>query len=282
MLSLPITATNVALFPVRLVTITRLDGLVQRVAAAEVDIVNDGHTYLSLLGCDIGAVNMQLGGQVGSLQINFAHSDGGVIDTFDVNVGLYDGATVELLIADRDDLSKPGVLRFKGTVQQISFSILGHGSFDIRSQVAEAEQFIETYGPVCRTDLFSDLCQVDKTSYAQTATVVSIPSPFSAVISGLSAPPSDKYFDVGTGQRGTDIAFEIAHYDHSVTTLHTFLPICVLFAASDTLTLYPGCDKTEGADGCARFNNLINRQAESHFLGVAAAAAGGTSAGTNL
>ncbi len=208
---------------------------------------------------------------VPSTQINFAHSVGGTIDTEDLNVGKWDGATVQIYPVDRASLSSLGDPLFTGTVQPVTINPVGKSaSFDIRGLSAQAESVIQTFSPMCRTDLFSSLCQLTAASFAKTGTVASIIDRFNITVSGISGSPADGWFNQGVGRNTTTgMKFEIANWILSSTKLTTHLPICALFTVGDSVTIYPGCDKTK-ATCVSKFNNIINFQGEPHFRGAAA------------
>jgi len=267
--NLPLTGTTI--FPARLARITRSDGTVLRIAEAETSITVDAQTYVPLPGCEIMGVKHILGGDKPSLQINFSHSDGGVIDTFDLNVGLWDGAEVILYVVDRNNLTTLGDPLFTGSVQPIVLNPIGAtGSFDIRGLSAKAESIAQRYSPMCRTDLFSSLCQVDPDAWDHTGTVGTIIDRFNITVAGLGSPPVDGWFNQGVGETAAGIKFEIGNWVFSTLQLTTYLPVCALFTPGEALTLWPGCDKTVGPNGCGRFSNWINMQAEPHFKGAQA------------
>jgi uncharacterized phage protein (TIGR02218 family) len=283
MKSLPINLTDAVLFPVRLLKITRLDGTVYRIAESEIDIVCDDERYTALEGGEFSAVEHTLGGAMPSMQLKFTHSVGGTFDTAAIANGLFDGASVLLYLADRKittqisnalTISTGKGLLFTGTIQPISYDNYLAGTFDIKGQASEAQSIVQTYAPMCRTDLFSSLCTVDRTAYAQTGTVDTIITKFDCTIAGLSSPPADGYLNLGVGVTAGGITFEIANWVQSTLKLTTFLPRCALFTAGEGVTLYPGCDKTI-ATCKAKFNNNRNFQGEPHFAGHAAVSAVG-------
>lgn len=276
MLSLGITPDGILAFPARVVRFTRLDGTVLRIAEAEKALTIDGETFEPLVGCEIGQVRKILGGDVGSVAINFAHYVDGPIDTFDLSAALWDGAEFEMYIVDRFTLDTLGDLHFYGTVQPVSFDpITGRGSFDVRGPAAQAESVIETRQTMCRANVFDEFCTLNAASYAISATVVSVDDNYNATLS-IGAPPATGYLDQGTGVvDDTGLPFEIARWDATSNRMQLRLPRCYLFAAGYTLTLYPGCPKTPEA--CrTRFgvNNKINYKGDDHVLGSAAIVAG--------
>ena len=265
------------LFPVRLMEITRLDEVVFRIAEAEEDITVGANTYLALSGCEISAVKHTLGGAMPSMAVGFSHSDGGTFDTTEINAGLFDGAAVTLWIADRNNLAvgKGALPFFTGTIQPVEYGNTGLGSFDIRGQAAQAETFIQTYSPMCRTDLFSVLCGADQNAFDYHSTVATIVDRFNITITApAEGTPADGFFNLGVGETASGVKFEIANWNAASLQLTTFLPVAVLFAAGQAITIWPGCDKTI-ATCRSKLNNAINFQGEPHFLGAAATQQGG-------
>lgn len=277
MKSLPLTLSSATLFPVRLVEITRLDGTVKRIAEAEESItisaVSPAQVFVPLDGCEISAVKHTLGGGMPSMSIQFAHSVGGDFDTEDLVNGLYDGASVTLWIADRDNLAagKGSLPFFTGTIQPVAVDINGSGAFDIRGQAAQAETFIQTYSPDCRTDLFSTLCGLNQANFDYHSTVTSIVDRFNIIIAAPGeGTPTDDFFNLGVIQAASGFKAEIANWTNSTRQITTFLPVCAFgFTVSEAVTLWPGCDKTL-ATCVSKFNNAVNFQGEPHFLGAAA------------
>jgi len=271
MRSYNLTLAATTIFPARLARITRADGTELRIAEAEESITVAAEVFVPLPGCEIMGVKHMLGGDRPSLQVNFSHSDGGVIDTYDLNVGLWDGADVVLYVVDRNNLTALGDPLFTGSIQPIVLNPIGAtGSFDIRGLSAKAEAVAQRYSPMCRTDLFSSTCQLDPDAWSHTGTVGTILDRFNITVAGLGSPPADGWFNQGIGETASGIRFEIGNWQLGSLQLTTYLPVALLFAAGEALTLWPGCDKTIGPNGCGKFNNYINFQGEPHFLGAQA------------
>lgn len=262
------------LFAARVAKLTRPDGTILRIAEADEAITVAGNTFTPLPGCEMSGVKHIINGEMASMQINFAHSVGGVIDTTELNNGFWDGSEIVLYPIDRANITTLGDALFTGTIQVVSLDPIGSGgSFDCRGLAAEAESFIQTYQPMCRTDLFSPLCGLTAASFAQTGTVGTIIDRFNITVAGLSSPPADGWFNQGTGVSASGFKFDVANWVQSSLKLTTYLPVCAArFVASEALTLYPGCDFR--AVTCrTKFNNKINPvsggfQGEDHFLGI--------------
>lgn len=269
MRSYPLALSNVVQFPARLVTITRLDGAVLRIAEADETITVSAQAYVPLPGSQISGVKHILNGDMPSMEITFAHSDGGTLDSGELNNGFWDGATVQVYVVDRSSISSLGDPLFTGVIDTVTIDpIDAAGSFDIRGVAAQAEAFIQTFAPMCRTDLFSPLCQLNEADFDHAGTVGTIVDRFTFTVAGLGAPPADGWFNQGTFVTESGFKAVVANWVQSTNTITTYLPICVArLVVGEDITLYPGCDKR--AQTCReKFNNRINHQGEAHFLGV--------------
>ncbi len=258
-------------FPARVVVITRRDGTIIRAAESDAAITVSGDTFAVVPGFAVSATKQTSNGEMPSCQITAAIGTGYAFDTVDIDVGLFDGATVQIYKVDRRNLTRKG-LEFTGAISNITVDPIEHkATFDVKGPAASARILMtQKRQPMCRTDLFSTLCQLDKTSYAVAATVATIDSAFEFTVSGLAQ--ADDYFTQGVAVTANGVAFEIARWVLSTQKITAYLPCERLLSVGLGLTLYPGCDKTDGAGGCGKFSNWINFQGENHYSGAAAAA----------
>lgn len=264
-----ITMTSRTLFLARVVKITRLDDVILRIAEAETSITASAQTFTPLPGAVISAAKHIINGDIGSMEIRFAHSDGGTLDTAELNTGFWDGATVQMYLVNRASATTLGDPIFTGVIDVVSLDPIGSaGSFDIRGLTAKAEAFIQTFQPMCRTDLFSSLCQLNAASFDHTGTVDTILDRFNFTVAGLSSPPADGWFNQGTFVTASGFKGVSANWILSSLKITTYQPVCISrLTEGEAITLYPGCDKT-GVTCRTKFNNKINFQAEDHFLGI--------------
>jgi len=264
-----ITLSSTTLFLARAVKITRLDDQVLRIAEAEQALTIGAETFTPLPGAEISAVRHIVNGDIGSMEIRFAHSEGGTLDTAQLNNGFWDGATVQMYLVDRVGLSALGDPIFTGLIDTVSIDVIGGGgSFDIRGLAVQAEAFIQTYQPMCRTDLFSVLCSLDETAWDHAGTVGVILDRFNFTVAGLASPPADGWFNQGTFRTESGFKGVVANWIQGSLKITTYQPQCQSrLTAGEDIVLYPGCDKT-GATCRTKFNNKINFQGEDHFLGI--------------
>ena len=196
------------------------------------------------------------------------HENGGVINTNDVDIGLYDGADVQIHIVDRRNLSRKGLL-FTGSIADVTYNIENMITLDVKGSVVNAKIIMtQKRSPMCRTDLFSVLCGLNQAAYAVVAHVVTLMDAFTFTVSGPTNP--DGYFNGGVIINADGVGFEIANWDQSSSRITTYLPSQRLVESGMPLTLYPGCNKTLAS--CSAYGNTKNFQGEPHFLGTAAAA----------
>lgn len=264
-----ITLTSTQLFLARVVTITRLDEHVLRIAEADEALTVSAQTFVPLPGAEISAVKHIGNGGIGSMEIRFAHSDGGTLDTFELNTGFWDGATVQMYLVDRLTLPPLGDAMFTGIIDTVTLDPIGSsGSFDIRGLTVQGEAFIQTFQPMCRTDLFSSLCQLNENDWDHDGTVDTVIDRFNFTVAGLASPPADGWFNQGTFRTASGFKGVIANWVQSSLKITMYQPQCMArLVAGETIKIFPGCDKT--AAMCRdRYNNRINHQAEAHFLGI--------------
>jgi len=264
-----IALTSTTLFLARVVRVTRLDGAVLRIAEADESITASAETFVPLPGSEISAVKHMINGEVGSMEIRFGHSEGGTLDTAQLNGGFWDGASVQMYLVDRSSATTLGDPIFTGVIDTVSLNLIGsQGSFDIRGLTVQTEAFIQTYQPMCRTDLFSVLCSLNPADWDHAGTVGTIHDRFNFSVAGLGAPPADGWFNQGTFVTASGFKGVIANWIQSSLKITMYLPQCVArLTAGESITLYPGCDKT-GTMCRERYGNKLNFQGEDHFLGI--------------
>lgn len=260
-------------FPADVGVITRTDGTVFRFAQSDTPIVVSGDTFAVIPGLQVSAVKHTANGEMPSCQISAVYGLGAVFDSDELDVGLFDGAAVQLYVVDRLNLSRKG-LKFTGSISNISYApIQRRVTFDVKGPAASAKILMtQKRSPMCRTDLFNpDLCQLNPASYAVSSSVATIVDGFTFTVSGALAQASG-YFNQGVALTANGVRFELANWVQSTQTMTAYLPCNRLLTVGLGLTLYPGCDKTDGVGGCGKFSNWINFQGENHYNGTAAAA----------
>lgn len=266
---LNITAAAVG-FPARLCTITRKDGNIYRVAESDQPITIGGVTWSVVPGLQISAVKHTNNGEMPSAQIIAVHNRGTIFDSNDIDVGLFDAAAVQIYIVDRMNLATPKLL-FTGSIGNISYNVENQLVLDIQGAAAFGKILMtQKRSPMCRTDLYSELCGVNPDSYKVLTTIGAVLDAYNFTVGALSQP--DGWFTQGVLLLDSGTSLEIANWVQASHTITTYLPSARLVTPGQGVTLWPGCDKTMGNTGCGKYSNWLNYQAEPHFTGTAAAA----------
>jgi uncharacterized phage protein (TIGR02218 family) len=179
---------------------------------------------------------------------------------------------VQIYTIDRTNLSTKGLL-FTGSIATISYDVESSVTFEVKGPSQFARVLTtRKRSPMCETDLFSSLCGLTASSYDVATTVDEMAAGgFNFTVTGSLA-QADGYFNQGTVVAPSGSAFVIANWVQSTQTITTYLPCSQILSDGDSITLYPGCDKTMGPNGCSKFSNQLNFQGEPHFFGTAAAA----------
>lgn len=110
----------------------------------------------------------------------------------------------------------------------------------------------------CRFTLFDAGCALNQASFAHNLTVLGGSTQTQIVVSAGAMSPS---FALGqcVFTSGLNNGFRRMIKSYDGTSLFLIAPMPFAVAPGDTLTAYPGCDKTyAGANGCLGFANQIN------------------------
>jgi hypothetical protein len=209
MLSLPLNMTDVTPRPARLVTITREDGTVIRIAEARTPVIIAGNTWSPLPGFNLSAVKNAVGGEAASVQLDLVMTVGGTINTYHVVDQKFDNASVQVDVIDRANPTTRGFL-FSGRIGPTVFGALHNTvTFEVRGHATKALwPFVGTFGPMCRTDLASILCRVPllppivarNTAYVTKASENGYNNVYGRMLTGTSTPDGyqNVYFECTT------------------------------------------------------------------------------------
>ena len=257
-------------FPRGSVTITRRDGQVYRIAESDEPITIGGNIWTVAPGLIISAVKHTNNGEMPSCNIVAVHNRGIVFDSNDIDNGLFDAAAVQIYIVDRLNLATPKLL-FTGSIGNISYTVENQAVFDVVGPAAFGRILMtQKRSPMCRTDLYSELCGVNPDSYQVMTTIAAVVDNYNFTVGALAQP--DGWFTQGVLKLDSNVSLEIANWVQASHTITTYLPSARLLTVGQGVTLWPGCDKTMTETGCGKYSNWINFIGEPHFTGTAAAA----------
>jgi uncharacterized phage protein (TIGR02218 family) len=264
----------------------RQDAVTSGFTTHDVDIVYGGVTYLADTGMTNTASSSKSDLSVDNQEVT-AFLDSNTISEADIRAGLYDYATVEIIIVNWADLTMGDFKIRCGSVGEIK---MRNGVFtaEIRGLTQRLTTVIGSlYGPLCRAELGSGTnsidmenhykCKVDISTYRQSGTVTSSADAVTVVpgagllMVGSGTPATAApagWFNDGllTFTSGPMNNFKVEVKTWDGTTLKMFLPMAYQPVAGNTFTIEPGCNKTTG-DCFGKFNNIINFRGEPFIPG---------------
>lgn len=263
-----------------LLLVTRLpDGAVYGFTEHDQDVIVGGQTYKASSSYGRSNVNAKANAEATGYEITGAFDS--VITRDDVIAGLWDNATIQLLLVNWANTSMGTMILATGSfgtfdVQEYGFKVELHGLSYLLTFMGG-----EICGPTCRVDFGSAKCAPSGSlasgttinSLLQTGvTVVTTDGSRVMTVTGLTN--TGQPFDGGlatfqTGNNapgGAGLSGEILHVDFTTTPNPTITlrPTVLLnvIAPGDTLAVFPACDKAFST--CVFWQNAENFQGEPH------------------
>lgn len=258
-------ASDTVTFLATCVTVRRKDGVVLGFTDHVHNLVIDGITYEAQSGYAASAISQAEGLAVGNTEIEGALKSDAITE-FDLSIGRYNYAAIEIFQVNYKDLSKGKKFLKSGFLGEVE---RGDHTFraEIRGLAEMAQRKIgDVYSEKCRAMFGDKHCRVDKSRYTVTAQVVTVNGDGSVVFF-LSA--ADGYYTSGimTGLTGNnqgitaDIATQIGN------TVTPFLTLPYTPQAGEWWQLQAGCDHVFAT--CRhKFSNYLNFRGEPNIPGT--------------
>lgn len=262
-----------------LFTLTLVDGTVLRYTSGDQDIVYGGNTYSSggvsdvLMELDTtSGMKLQLGTQSQTMVVQVAPRNGqlsGIPFITACVFGVLDGATVRRDIAimpTYGNVAAGVVLMFLGRVAEVDIGDT-QISINVNSPTELFNQSMprNLYQPGCINTLYDASCTVNPETYRADYHVAAGSTTTMLLLVDQSI--RSKYFDQGkvwirsgaaSGQRRNIRQWTMGSSPEA-STAFIWPPLTVAPSAGDSVSLYPGCNKSPtDPDGCIKFNNLPN------------------------
>lgn len=254
-----------------LMAITMPDGTVKRFNSfGEPSFTWSGQTWTGYPGFNISALNLSDGQTPPAVEISRGIGTAGLLTFTEAASGIASGATVDLYIVDFIS-GASHELGSKWRIGRIDTTREGTVTFGIVSLARRNRQlFLRRYKPGCQHQLGDAGCGKDLTAFTETVTVVTNADLYTLTVTTASSPaPADDYFNNGalkfTSGDMAGTSYDVRDWVQSTGTIKLFSPLKGLVTAGDTATVHAGCDKTTGAAGCARFDNIARRFAFDHL-----------------
>lgn len=250
----------------KLLTLTRVDGLVMYFTDYTKAYEYNGQTYEALKGFSTSAIQNGVNSATNNLEIQFLTSDDAVA-RLDVERGVYDDALVSIELIDYLAPENGTMPVFEGRIRgaqlpthgTVMFNLLG---LDIRLDKPICEQ----YSPTCRAAFGDARCKVNLAPYTVAFTVdaVTTPQRFTA---SETAGTADVYKQGrilwATGDNA-GITSEVVTNDATGVVFLKYKPPFAI-QVGDTGDIIRGCLKTVAA--CQGYNNLANYRGEPYIPG---------------
>lgn len=246
-----------------LYTITLITGTIMRYTSWDAVLTAGANTFSATGPLLVrGKTKTVLGTEVDTLDLEIFPSSTDMIGSLTflqaAAAGALDGATVLLERAFLSGIPPVFVgsfINFSGRVADMDLTRTGI-KIVVKSdlELLNISMPRNLYQPSCLQTLYDSDCGVVRASFAQAGTVA---SGTNISVNSPGLPQGDKYFDLGYIQftSGALTGAKRTIKSYASKTLQLLSPMPQPPANGDLFTAYPGCDKTLGVNGCAKFAN---------------------------
>ena len=245
--------------------VTRTDGTEMGFTDHDRDLVVDGLTYKAASGFTPTTVASSSGMSVDNLDIQSV-LDSADISEADLRAGVYDYATIEVLLVDHGNPDGGTLYLRKGTLGEVKMS----GPTFVAELRGMAQVFSkkigQLYSPTCRADLGDDRCGIDLTAISVKGVVQTVHSQRS--FTDPARIQLDGWFRNGllswTSGANAGLCMEVRSFADGRFEL--FLPMARTIAPGDGYEVQAGCNKliTTCRD---KFANAAAFRGEPHVPG---------------
>ena len=246
--------------------ITRTDAAVFGFTDNSRDITYGGLLYEAATGHTPSGVKTTSDLSVDNLEVQSILSSGKITEA-DLQAGLWDYATIEIMIVNYKALADGHMMLRKGWIGNVK---TGRTIFvaELRGMMQPLQQSIgRIYTAACDADLGDARCGVTLASYTVTGSVTTATS--GRVFTDTARTEADNYFAGGliTWTSGDNDTYRMevkSSTSAGVVTLQQAMPNATVIG--DTYSLSAGCDKL--LETCkTKFNNVINFRGFPHVPG---------------
>jgi uncharacterized phage protein (TIGR02218 family) len=250
-----------------LLAITFADGTVKRFNSyGRRGYVYDGQAWSAYPGFAVSGYRESLS-DAPTIQVMRGLSNLGPITFTEAVSGLAAGALVDLMLHNFITFESH-TIGSKWRVSTIETTREGQVSFEIVSLERRTKQLhLNVFSPPCKWHLGGYGCEKDLAAFTKSFTVATVADALTFTTTAMT--DADNYFAQGAASFLTGAAAgmkkDIRASVLSTKTIKLESPLPVTLAPGDTLTAHAGCDKTDGAAGCARFSNFARRFAHGYL-----------------
>lgn len=242
--------------------VTRQDGTILRFTSLDKDVVVGSETFMSGVGSYApSAIATSADLSVDNLDVSIV-LDNEAITYTDLIAGLYDYASVEIMLVNWADPSQGFVTLRRGVI----------GEVEVKKHTARAElrgltqKYQQVIGRVftrrCLADFGDTKCRLDLNSYQVTGTVSAVTSPTELTLSATPSRPGGLI--LWTSGANSGLQMEIVSISGGDIILFGKMPSTP--QVGDAFTASAGCDKNLAT--CISYGNVINFQGFPHIPGL--------------
>ncbi len=246
--------------------LTRIDGVIVGFTAHDKILNLSDGSYVPLPGLESSSLSASSSLDIDNLDFSAALNHA-AISRRDVIAGRYDGARVEIFLADWQTPAAPRLHLSRLTIGDVDFSgsVLkaeAHGETEMLEK-----SLIETLSPECRASLGDARCKVALRQFSRVRSIVGFGAESALTVNGVE--PEADYYAYGTARiiSGDNTGFEsrIVSSAGDAITLEDRAPFAI--NTGTLIQLTAGCDKRFSS--CAvKFNNRYNFRGEPFVPGV--------------
>lgn len=255
--------------------ITRTDGVVLSFTNHSEDIIYNNVVYKHNDAVDISSIATKSDLSVDNMDLLGFLRDTGVNEE-DIFADLYDGAFVEILMVDYNDLSKGHLTLKTGYIGEIK-KTKNIFTAEVRGLTQKLEQnFGNIYSPTCRARFCDEKCKINPNgtirinnqTYNLTVNGTITQALNNRLLFDTSRTEPAGFFNYGfiefTSGKNKGYKMEVKNFENGKILL--FLDMAKPIRIGDTYKMQAGCDKYFNTC-CNKFNNAINFRGEPHLPG---------------
>jgi uncharacterized phage protein (TIGR02218 family) len=247
--------------------VRRRDGVEQRFAALDVDVVWGGQVWTAAAPFDATAAEASRNLAAGQMEVAGLLASPEITAEALLN-GLYDDAEVTVLRVDWSAPVRGAEVVLAGRIGRVT---AGQTRFEAELLLPAAlldRPVLDLYSPECRVDLFSPPCGIAEGIWTRPGTIAAILSDTSFVVSGFAEPAGWADYGRVTITSGPNTGARREIRSHGADGLiDLWEPFAAPVAIGDTVSIAAGCDKRLAT--CRdRFANTLNFRGFPHLPGT--------------
>jgi uncharacterized phage protein (TIGR02218 family) len=247
--------------------ITRKDSLVFRFTDHDTNLFIAGDGTYICAGYNVTGTRSSTGLATDNMEVTSVFDDASITED-DLNNGLWDEATVEVMECIWSDLSKGTRVLVKGELGEVTFDEMSYKAELLGVTTKLTNNLGRIFSPGCDALLGDTRCGKDLTAFTFPVTITSVTDRDTFTDSALVQ--TTGYFDYGLITWTTGLNIGTSHEIKTYTTggaIVLFLPTLYDVAVGDEANIIAGCDKSFTTCN-SKFGNADRFRGFPHMPGV--------------